>query len=286
MKLMRISNFQGQVVPCVLDETGTARDVSSIVTDFTPETLSPKLLADLANIDLQTLPATPFEENQIAPPVSRPRNIWCIGLNYSDHAAESNLPIPVEPIVFNKASSSFCGPNEPIHHAPTMTKLDWEVELGIVIGKPTLSVTAAEALSHIAGFVVVNDVSERAWQVERGGQWVKGKSFPSFCPTGPWLVTTDEIDDVQDLVAWLEVNGERRQSGNTSNMIFSVAEIVAHLSQFILLEPGDLICTGTPAGVGAGLTPPQWLQPGDVVSLGIDRLGSQRQVVTSFNGRV
>jgi 2-keto-4-pentenoate hydratase/2-oxohepta-3-ene-1,7-dioic acid hydratase in catechol pathway len=219
---------------------------------------------------------------RIAPPVSQPRNIHCIGLNYSDHAAEAGLPVPEEPILFSKASGAYCGPDDDIPHSPKMTKLDWEVELGVVIGKPALNVCEADALDHVLGYTLVNDLSERAWQQERGGQWSKGKSFPNFCPTGPWLVTPDEIGDVQDLDMRLDVNGSRMQTGNTSKMIFGVARIVSYLSEFLRLETGDLICTGTPPGVGAGMTPQTWLTVGDVVELEIVGLGAQRQKVAAL----
>lgn len=284
MKLMRFGDRHGAKIPCVLDAGGTPRDVSSIVEDFGPRTMSPELLAKLRASDLSALPAVEAEGKRIAPPVAQPFNIWCIGLNYSDHAEEAGMAIPDEPILFNKSSATYCGPYDEILHSAQMTKLDWEVELGIVIGKPTLGITKKEAMDHVAGFVLVNDVSERAWQLERGGQWVKGKSFPNFCPTGPWLVTPDEIADVQNIPLWLEVNGKRMQSGSTAKMIFDVATIVSYMSEFCQLEPGDLICTGTPPGVGAGMTPQTWLTPGDVVTLGADGLGEQRQSVVAIKG--
>jgi len=280
MKLLRYGDRYGAKTPCVMDADGTARDVSSVVADFGPRTLSPNLMDALRAADLSTLPAVAPEGRRVAPPVAQPFNIWCIGLNYSDHAAEAGLPIPDEPILFNKSTATYCGPFDPILHSPKMTKLDWEVELGIVIGKPVLDIAPEEAMDHIAGFVLVNDVSERAWQQERGGQWVKGKSFPNFCPTGPWLVTPDEVGDHGALDMWLDVNGARRQTGNTASMIFDVSTIVSYMSEFCRLEPGDLICTGTPPGVGAGMKPPQFLNPGDTVSLGIAGLGEQRQTVT------
>lgn len=284
MKLMRFGDRHGAKIPCVLDADGTPRDVSSIVDDFGPRTMSPELLAKLRASDLSALPAVEAEGKRVAPPVAQPFNIWCIGLNYSDHAEEAGMAIPDEPILFNKSSATYCGPYDDILHSAQMTKLDWEVELGIVIGKRTLGITKKEAMDHVAGFVLVNDVSERAWQLERGGQWVKGKSFPNFCPTGPWLVTPDEIADVQNIPLWLEVNGKRMQSGSTAKMIFDVATIVSYMSEFCQLEPGDLICTGTPPGVGAGMTPQTWLAPGDVVTLGADGLGAQRQNVVAKKG--
>lgn len=283
MKLLRYGDRYGSKIPCVMDADGNARDVSTIVADFGPRTMSPELLAKLRAADLSALPIVSPEGKRLAPPVAQPFNIWCIGLNYSDHAAEAGLPVPAEPILFNKSTATYCGPNDAILHSPKMTKLDWEVELGIIIGKRTLNITRDQAMDHVAGFVLVNDVSERAWQMERGGQWVKGKSFPNFCPTGPWLVTTDELGDVQALDMWLDVNGARRQTGTTSKMIFDVATIVSYMSEFCQLEPGDLICTGTPPGVGAGMKPPQFLSIGDVVTLGIDGLGTQRQTVTPYS---
>lgn len=283
MKLLRFGDRNGSKIPCVMDEDGKARDVSSIVADFGPKTLSPDLMVRLQALDLSSLPIVSPEGKRVAPPVAQPFNIWCIGLNYSDHAAEAGLPVPSEPILFNKSTATYCGANDPIFHTPQMTKLDWEVELGIIIGKRTLNITRDQAMAHIAGFVLVNDVSERAWQMERGGQWVKGKSFPNFCPTGPWLVTPDELGNVQALDMWLDVNGARKQTGTTAKMIFDVTTIVSYMSEFCQLEAGDLICTGTPPGVGAGMKPPQFLNIGDVVDLGIQGLGAQRQTVTPYS---
>lgn len=283
MKLMRFGDRTGTKIPCVLDENDQPRDVSTLVADFTPDTLSPALLEQLRASDLSAFPIVDPTGLRIAPPVAQPRNIWCIGLNYSDHAAEAGMAIPTEPILFNKSSATYCGPNDPIYHSAQMTKLDWEVELGIIIAKPTLGIAAAQAMQHIAGFVVVNDVSERAWQMERGGQWVKGKSFPNFCPTGPWLVTPDAVGNVQALEMWLDVNGARMQTGSTAKMIFDAAFIVAYMSEFCQLEPGDLICTGTPPGVGHGMKPPRYLGIGDTVSLGIKGLGEQRQSVVAYD---
>lgn len=283
VKLLRYGDRYGSKIPCVVDADGNARDVSTIVADFGPRTMSPELLAKLRAAELSKLPIVSPEGKRLAPPVAQPFNIWCIGLNYSDHAAEAGLPVPAEPILFNKSTATYCGPNDAILHSPRMTKLDWEVELGIIIGKRTLNITRDQAMDHVAGFVLVNDVSERAWQMERGGQWVKGKSFPNFCPTGPWLVTPDELGDAQVLDMWLDVNGARRQTGTTAKMIFDVATIVSYMSEFCQLEPGDLICTGTPPGVGAGMKPPQFLSIGDVVTLGIQGLGTQRQTVTPYS---
>lgn len=282
MKLMRYGDRDGAKTPCLVDSDGVARDASSIVGDFGPRTLADGALEKLKDVDPKSLPVAEIEGKRLAPPVAQPFNIWCVGLNYSDHAAEAGMDIPEEPILFNKSSSTYCGPNDYILYSPKMTKLDWEVELGIVIGKPALNIDRADAMDHIAGFVLVNDLSERAWQLERSGQWVKGKSFPNFCPTGPVLVTPDEIGDVNALGMWLDVNGKRMQTGDTATMIFDVETIVAYMSEFTRLEAGDLICTGTPPGVGAGMKPQVWLTPGDSVSLGIDGLGTQTQTVVNL----
>ncbi|MEV6492358.1 fumarylacetoacetate hydrolase family protein [Actinoplanes sp. NPDC051633] len=222
----------------------------------------------------------PFGDERIGAPFARPHQILCIGLNYADHAAETGQPVPDEPILFNKSPNTLVGPNDPIRQPRGSTKLDWEVELGIVISRRTSYLDSpADAHAAIAGFVLVNDVSERAFQQERGGQWVKGKSAETFNPAGPWLATPDEIADVRDLGMWLDVNGVRRQTGRTATMVFDPYVIVHYVSQFLVLEPGDLINTGTPPGVGMGFKPPVWLQPGDVIDLGIDGLGTQRSTV-------
>lgn len=278
MKLMRYGARDGAKTPVMLDDEGQARDVSGIVSDFTPQTI-PSLQDVLGAIDPKTLPLFDTEGQRIAAPMGQPRNIWGVGLNYSDHAAEAGMPVPEEPILFNKGSSTFCGPNDPLLYSEKMSKLDWEVELGVVIGQPALNVSRASALDYVLGYCLVNDVSERAWQAERGGQWVKGKSFPNFCPTGPLLVTGDELGDPGQLGLWTEVNGERVQDGTTEKMIFDVATIVSYMSEFTQLEPGDLICTGTPPGVGMGFKPPRYLKPGDRVRLGIEGLGTQEQTV-------
>lgn len=280
MKFLRLGDA-GQEVPCVLDQNGVARDIRSVAADIRPDTIE-GLQAKLVNTDLAALPEVAADGTRVGSPMAQPRNIYCIGLNYSDHAAEAGLPIPDEPILFTKSSGTFCAPNDPILHSPKMTKLDWEVELGIVIGKSALNITKAEAKDHILGYTLVNDVSERAWQQERSGQWSKGKSFPNFCPTGPMIVTGDEVGDAAALPMWLDVNGQRMQTGNTDTMIFDCETIVSYLSEFLRLEPGDLICTGTPPGVGAGMKPQVWLNPGDVVRLGIDGLGEQSQTVVSL----
>ena len=280
MKFLRLGDA-GQEVPCVLDQNGVARDIRSVAADIGPDTID-GLQAKLANADLTALPEVSSDGARVSSPMAQPRNIYCIGLNYSDHAAEAGLPIPDEPILFTKSSGTFCAPNDPILHSPKMTKLDWEVELGIVIGKSALNISKAEAKDHILGYTLVNDVSERAWQQERSGQWSKGKSFPNFCPTGPMIVTGDEVGDAAALPMWLDVNGQRMQTGNTDTMIFDCQTIVSYLSEFLRLEPGDLICTGTPPGVGAGMKPQVWLNPGDVVRLGIDGLGEQTQTVVAL----
>ncbi|WP_368185732.1 fumarylacetoacetate hydrolase family protein [Aestuariibius sp. HNIBRBA575] len=282
MKLARYGPRNAPKTPCILDQDDAPRNASSLVDDFGPNSLSPDLITKLQSVDPMTLPLMDVSDMRLAPPISQPKNIWCIGLNYSDHAAEAGMDIPQEPILFNKSSGTFCGPNDDILFSPKMTKLDWEVELGIVIGKPALNISKSEAMDHVAGFVLVNDLSERAWQLERSGQWVKGKSFPNFCPTGPFLITPDAVGDVQSLGMWLDVNGQRMQTGNTGTMIFDVETIVSYMSEFTRLEPGDLICTGTPPGVGAGMDPQTWLQVGDQVSLGIDGLGEQSQTVVAL----
>lgn len=277
MKFLRLGDA-GFETPCILDADGKARDISSIARDITPETIA-GLRSALDGVDVSSLPEVNQAGVRIGPPVSQPGNIYCIGLNYSDHAKEAGMDIPEEPILFNKSSGTYCAPFDPILYSDKMTKLDWEVELGIVIGQPTFNISKDDALDHILGYTLVNDVSERAWQLERGGQWAKGKSFPNFCPTGPWIVSGDEVGDAKALGMWLDVNGKRMQSGNTSTMIFDPATIVSYLSEFLRLEPGDLICTGTPPGVGAGMTPPVWLKVGDEVTLGIEGLGEQKQTV-------
>ncbi len=280
MKILRLCN-EGKKLPCVIDERGIARDISSLVEDISPGTIQ-GLMAKLAGVDLAALPVVQIDGARIAAPMAPPRNIYCIGLNYSDHAAEAGMEPPDEPILFNKSSGTFCGPNDPILFSPKMTKLDWEVELGVVIGKPALNISKEQALEHVLGYTLVNDVSERAWQLERGGQWAKGKGFPNFCPTGPWIVTGDEVDHARALPMWLDVNGVRMQSGNTNTMIFDVATIVSYLSEFMRLEPGDLICTGTPPGVGMGKKPPIYLGIGDRVTLAIQGLGEQAQSVVEL----
>jgi len=281
MKLLRYGP-DGQERPGLLDREGRIRDLSDHVPDIGPDCLTPAGLAALARMDPQSLPLVNGAP-RLGVPVGRVGKFIAIGLNYADHAEESNLPIPKEPVVFTKATSSLTGPNDTVMLPKGSTKSDWEVELGIVIGRRASYIGEAEALVHVAGYCVVNDVSEREYQIERGGTWDKGKGCDTFGPAGPWLVTTDEVPDPQGLGMWLDVNGERMQTGNTKTMIFGVAEIVSYLSRFMTLLPGDIVTTGTPPGVGMGKKPqPVFLKPGDVMALGIDGLGEQRQDVVSW----
>jgi 2,4-diketo-3-deoxy-L-fuconate hydrolase len=250
---------------------------SDIDGDFLAAVNRPELMQEIRR-RIDSTVAKPINGLRIGSPIARPHQVLCIGLNYADHAAESGMAVPNEPILFNKAPNAMVGPDDNVIIPRGSTKTDWEVELGVVIGSRARYLSSVEeAWDHIAGFVLVNDVSEREFQLERGGQWVKGKSCETFNPCGPWLVTPDEIEDVNDLDMWLEVNGQRRQTGSTKTMIFNVEYLVWHLSQFMVLEPGDLINTGTPPGVGMGMTPPTFLKVGDVMELGIDKLGTQRQ---------
>jgi 2-keto-4-pentenoate hydratase/2-oxohepta-3-ene-1,7-dioic acid hydratase in catechol pathway len=248
------------------------------VADLALEGLAPAALARLDPLDLMDLPQVSDTE-RLGPCVTNVRNFIAVGLNFADHALESGLAAPPEPVLFNKAPSCIVGPNDDVLIPEGSIKTDWEVELAVVIGSHAYRLDQKDAAGKIAGFCVCHDVSERAFQMERGGQWMKGKGCPTFGPLGPWLVTPDEIDDVQALSMWLDVNGERMQTGHTSQMIFGVYELVSYISQFMRLEPGDVITTGTPAGVGLGRSPPRFLQPGDIVDLGIEGLGAQRQVV-------
>jgi 2-keto-4-pentenoate hydratase/2-oxohepta-3-ene-1,7-dioic acid hydratase in catechol pathway len=274
MKLLRYGE-PGHEVPGLLDEDGKIRSLAGIVDDIDGTTLSS---GQLTEIDVSALPlvdGTP----RLGPCVGNVGKFICIGLNYADHAAESGMPIPDEPEVFTKAISAICGPNDDVIQPRNSTKLDWEVELAVVIGRDALYVPEDRAADHIAGFCVCNDVSERSFQLEKGSQWDKGKGCDTFGPIGPWLVTADEIDDPCDLDMWLDVNDRRFQQGNTRTMVFSPARIVSYLSHFMSLQPGDVISTGTPPGVGLGQKPPVYLKPGDVMELGIAGLGTQRQVV-------
>jgi 2,4-diketo-3-deoxy-L-fuconate hydrolase len=282
MKLMRIGDV-GAERPVVRISEESYVDVSDVVRDFNEDFFGSGGLDSLRPIIAKRIEVgalTSFAGERIGSPIARPHQILCIGLNYSDHAAETGQPVPSEPILFTKSPNTLIGPNDDVRIPRGSTKTDWEVELGIVIGKRASYLNNMDqARDAIAGFTVVNDVSERAFQIERGGQWSKGKSAETFNPAGPWLVTPDEIDDVLKLDMWLDVNGVRRQTGSTSTMIFDPYFIVHYLSQFLVLEPGDLINSGTPPGVGMGMKPPVWLNPGDVMTLGIDGLGSQRQNV-------
>ncbi|MEF9481169.1 ureidoglycolate lyase [Ralstonia sp. 1B3] len=280
MKLLRFGP-QGQEKPGLLDATGTLRDLSGIVDDIAGNVLSDASLAKLRDVDPATLPAVNGQP-RIGPCVGRVGKFICIGLNYADHAAESGLPVPSEPVVFNKWTSAICGPNDDIEIPRGSVKTDWEVELGVVIGKPAKYIDEANALDYVAGYCIVNDVSEREWQIERGGQWDKGKGFDTFGPLGPWLVTRDEVPDPQALDLWLEVDGHRHQNGNTRTMVFGVAQLVAYLSRCMSLQPGDVISTGTPPGVGLGIKPnPVYLKPGQTMRLGIAGLGEQLQRTVS-----
>ncbi|WP_122661999.1 fumarylacetoacetate hydrolase family protein [Pseudomonas viridiflava] len=280
MKLVRYG-LPGAEKPGLIDSNGDIRDLSAHLDDIDGAALSSESLSRLSAVDSASLPLVAADV-RVGPPVSKGGRVICIGLNYTDHAAETNLPIPAEPVMFLKACHP-SGANDDIRLPIGSVKADWEVELGIVIGTQGLYIDKADALKHIAGYCVVNDFSERSYQMERGGQWTKGKSFPGFAPVGPWLVTADEVADSGKLALWLDVNGTRHQDGNTANQIFDVATVVSYVSQFIELEPGDLICTGTPAGVGLGHKPePLFLKPGDVVTLGVEGLGQQRQVIKAF----
>ena len=275
MKLLRYGR-SGTEKPGLLDRDGRVRDLSGHLSDIDGAALAPESLVRLAAIDPATLPLVP-EGARLGPCVARPGKFLCIGLNYADHARETGKEPPSEPVLFIKAVSAFSGPNDPVEIPQGSQKTDWEVELGVVVGLRAKYVSEADALSHVAGYCVVNDVSERAFQSERGGQWTKGKSHDTFGPTGPWLVTRDEVPNPQALSLWLDVDGTRRQTGSTSTMIFGVATIISYVSRFMTLEPGDVIATGTPPGVGMGLKPPVFLRPGQVITLGVEGLGSQRQ---------
>lgn len=276
MKLMRIGN-KGAEKPAVLHSDGTIRDLTGVVDDIAGEVLTPDGLAAIGRADLAELPQLD-KSQRIGPCVGRVGKFICVGLNYADHAAESGLNVPKEPVIFMKATSAICGPNDDVIIPRNSKKTDWEVELGVVIGKEARYVDEADALDHVAGYCVVNDLSEREFQIERSGQWVKGKSADTFGPIGPWLVTRDEVDDPQDLAMWLEVDGHRYQNGSTKTMVFGVAHVVSYISQFMSLQPGDIISTGTPPGVGMGIKPePVYLKPGQTMRLGIEGLGEQTQ---------
>ncbi|QMV74074.1 fumarylacetoacetate hydrolase family protein [Comamonas piscis] len=280
MKLLRYGPV-GQEKPGLLDSSNTLRDLSGVLSDIEGAQLGDAALARLRAIDPSTLPAVPGQP-RIGPCVARVGKFICIGLNYADHAAESGAAIPTEPVIFNKWTSAICGPNDAVEIPRGSTKTDWEVELGVVIGKAAKYITEAQALEHVAGYCVINDVSEREWQLERGGTWDKGKGFDTFGPIGPWLVTRDEVPDPQNLSMWLDVDGKRFQNGNTKTMIFTVAQIVAYVSQCMSLQPGDIISTGTPPGVGLGIKPnPVYLKAGQTMRLGIEGLGEQQQTTVN-----
>lgn len=281
MKLLRYGP-KGSEKPACLDKSGTIRSLAGVIDDITPAVLSPESLAKLAQLDPTSLPLV-SEPGRIGTPYTGLGKFVCIGLNYSDHAAESGLAVPSEPVIFNKWSSAFTGPNDVVVIPKGSQKTDWEVELGVVIGSKARYVSEADALKHVAGYCVVNDVSEREYQIERGGTWDKGKGCDTFGPVGPWLVTPDEAGDPQQLQMWLEVNGKRFQNGNTRTMVFNVAYLIHYLSQFMTLYPGDIVSTGTPPGVGMGQKPPVYLKPGDTIRLGIDGLGEQQQQVYAWD---
>ncbi|PWJ15815.1 fumarylacetoacetate hydrolase family protein [Jannaschia seohaensis] len=286
MKLLR-HGAPGAEKPGLLDQAGRVRDLSAIVPDIGGDTLLPAGLKALQELDPDSLPlvdGTPQEDLRLGPCVGNIGKFICIGLNYADHAEEAGMPIPAEPIIFNKWTSAICGPNDPIQIPRGSVKTDWEVELGVVIGKPGVYIDEADALDHVAGYCVINDVSEREFQLDRAGTWDKGKGCDTFGPTGPWLVTPDEVGDVNGLGMWLDVDGERMQSGSTSTLIFKVPHIVSYCSQFMSLQPGDVISTGTPPGVGMGYKPPRFLKGGETVTLGIDRLGQQASKVLPAAG--
>ncbi|MEN5177765.1 fumarylacetoacetate hydrolase family protein [Brevundimonas diminuta] len=281
MKLLRYGPM-GQERPGLLDEGGVIRDLSAHIPDIGPDQLSPAALAALADLDTAALPIVEGAP-RYGPPVTGTRKFIAIGLNFADHAAESGAPVPEEPIVFTKATSCIQGPNDIVMLPQDSVKSDWEVELGVVIGTTARYVEEAKALDHVAGYVLINDLSEREYQLERGGSWDKGKGCDTFGPIGPWLVTADEVGDVQSLGMWLDVNGQRMQTGNTATMVFGVAALVAYVSRFMTLEPGDIITTGTPPGVGLGMKPtPVYLKPGDTMRLGIEKLGEQQQSVIAW----
>jgi 2-keto-4-pentenoate hydratase/2-oxohepta-3-ene-1,7-dioic acid hydratase in catechol pathway len=278
MKLVRYGEA-GKEKPGILDAQGAIRDLSGVVKDIDAAAVSPEGIAKLKGVNVDSLPKVSGNP-RLGSPIANVPKLICIGLNYADHAKESNLPIPPEPVVFMKAITAITGPNDEVKLPKGSKKGDWEVELAFVIGKKAQSVSESDALSYIAGYLICNDVSEREWQLEHGSQWSKGKSFDTFAPLGPWFVTADEIKDPQNLAMWLDVNGQRKQTGNTSTMIFGVKKLVSYLSYVCTLTPGDVISTGTPPGVGMGIKPaPQFLKAGDEMRVGIDGLGEQKQKV-------
>ncbi|QEZ45267.1 fumarylacetoacetate hydrolase family protein [Cupriavidus oxalaticus] len=286
MKLVRVGN-PGAERPGVIDADGRVRDLSGVLGEIGPDELAPAALARLAQVDVAALPVVEGTRDGVrfGVPWTGIGKIVAIGLNYADHAAEAGMPLPAEPIVFLKANSSLNGPDDDVMLPFGSEKSDWEVELGVVIGTVARNVSREEALNHVAGYCVVNDVSEREFQIERGGTWDKGKGCDTFCPVGPWLVTRDEVPDPQALGLWLEVNGERVQRGSTATMVFDVATVVSYVSRFMTLLPGDLIATGTPPGVGMGFKPPRFLKAGDTMRLGVEGLGVQSQRVVAYGER-
>lgn len=280
MKFLRFGAV-GEEKPGCLGSDGAIRDISALVTDIDPRAVASGALIGISQDAVDDAPIVTGEP-RIGACMARTGNFIAVGLNYVQHAIETNAPIPDEPILFNKATSCISGPNDDVVQPKGSTKLDWEVELAFVIGKRASYVGEEEALGYIFGYMICNDVSERAFQIERGGQWMKGKCCPTFGPIGPWLVTADEIGDPQNLKLWLEVNGDRVQDSNTDDMIFPIAKLVSYISQFMVLEPGDIVTTGTPPGVGLGMTPNRFLKPGDTMRLGIEGLGEQRQQVSAI----
>lgn len=283
MKLVR-HGAKGRERPGLVDTDGEIRDLGDWVEDFDPVFFAADGLAKVRQLDPVRLPVVP-RGTRLGPCIARPGNFIAVGLNYVQHARETHAPIPTDPILFNKAPSCVSGPSDPVVLPRNSTKTDWEVELALVIGREAYCLKQEQALDHVAGYCVCNDVSEREFQLERSGQWVKGKMAPTFGPLGPWLVTTDEIPDVQRLGLWLELNGKRIQNSSTSDMIFTVAKLVSDTSQYVLLQPGDVITTGTPPGVGLGMKPPRFLKAGDIMRLGIDGLGVQEQRVVRWDDR-
>ncbi|MGJ8691835.1 MAG: fumarylacetoacetate hydrolase family protein [Thalassotalea sp.] len=280
MKLMRVGK-PGFEKPAILDNNGVIRDLSAHVSDIDGNFFAEDSVKKIAALDLSTLPAV--DENvRIGPVVSKVGKMICVGLNYADHAAESGMAVPSEPVLFFKATSSIVGPDDTVLLPPGSEKSDWEVELGVVIGKEARYISEADALDHVAGYCVVNDLSERAYQIEKEGQWCKGKGCDTFGPIGPYLVTPDEVEDSNELDIWLELNGEKVQNGNTRTMVYKVPFLVSYISQFMSLQPGDIISTGTPPGVGLGFNPPKYLKEGDVMRLGISGLGVQQQTVDRY----
>ena len=280
MKLLRYGPL-GQEKPGVLDAEGCIRDLSAHSADLKGEAVSLAALDALRRVNIETLPIVSGKP-RIGSCLADAPNFWCIGLNYARHAAETGATPPKEPIIFNKATSALSGPFDDVIIPKDSVKSDWEVELGVVIGARCEHVSEADALAHVAGYCVINDLSEREWQIEKGGQWVKGKSAPTFAPMGPWLVTADEIPDPQNLALWLDLNGERVQNDSTSDMIFGVANLVSYMSRFMALRPGDVISTGTPSGVGMGMKPQRFLRPGDTMRLSVEGLGEQGQTAVAF----